>query len=138
MVNKAEVEKSRSQKLKLQTTNYKLFEVVTLLIIVASASLLIRSYIPQSINLQKNKGNSSLLNVKDAMLLYYTTNNSYPTGEIIFDIITLKRELSPYVKKDTEFNFSYLSYKDRDNDFELKIRKDGQVFVITAKGVEAK
>lgn len=116
----------------------KTIEIVALLIIVVSAALLIRSHLSQSINLQRNKSNSSLLNIKDAMLLYYTANNSYPTGEIIFNMITLKRELSPYIRKDTEFNFSYLSYKDKENDFELKIRKDGNVFVITAKGVEIK
>lgn len=115
----------------------KTIELIALLIIVASAVLLIRSYVPKSINLQRNKGNSSLLSIKDALLLYYTANNSYPTEEIIFDIGTLKRELSPYIRKDTKFNFSYLSYKDKENDFELKIRKDGQIFIITAKGVES-
>lgn len=116
---------------------YLVLEIIGTFFIIISIFLTLSPHfkrIPEEAKIAAVK--NSLMAVNDAFAMYFTTFNTYPQEEEIYNFTTLKRVLSPYLKREENlYFFDFISYKSDNTNYELVIMVEGKVLKLTPEGI---
>lgn len=89
---------------------------------------------PEEAKIAAAKNNLAVIN--NALAMYFTSYNTYPTSEQIYSLQSLKTVLSPYLNKEEMLNsLDFISYQQIDADYELVVMVGGKVLKATPNGI---